>query len=1321
MNYIRGAVNAISAPYQYYKDINPATLTGAIDVIVIQRPSDNGGTELACSPFHVRFGKWQVLRPSEKKVTVSVNGHPIPFDMKIGEAGEAFFIFETDDDVPEDLITSPLLRPSSPMNEKTDASTNVETTRFGATKESGQNSDTDEPEPLDLNALPSPPEEDVQLGTALDDHNIPTEHISTSTHKSSASTSSVTASPAFLEQQSARRRASTVSVSTPHITSLPSPPPSPTRTPAEKEQDERADAALKQPGREVHVPEIKYEDGIALDAEGYHSQKPNSKSFKLTQNKRNGFHGRETSDRTIRGKDDEEASSYLFPSDSTCESESNLSSTPVKHTQAQSDDITSPDFHLDDSPANDEHAVHARHNDFQAKFLALPFPSRAISEPPPDLLFPPSSSVSNTASSTFSISKRFTGPGKLNVLSPVQEYSWEWGAFPTPSPMKSSFGKGGRFESSLAQIGSEEDHYNLASRDLHRGKVATTRGRTFVAGSLESTGKGKIIGLNTVDSDDERENVHARSMSVPPGLDESPTRDKRTENLVGKFVNADIEKVNVEDDEDAASSSSSSAYGSGGKLSVSKSDPTVFRVFIEGKMVEFELSLVEYVEDDRIDHVGNDTADEGHGHDELTRGRQTHKSHRASDSRNHLRVFSPDGRWPGIDEFETARLFERGKIFFEDFIQDDQLARDPRLVLKWTRQQYISQRDGSPLMDALILWRDLYIRRKGKRISTRPISPSSVSPDEDPEVTIPLSPFVDTEGRKLALERSKSEPPEVIRDKDLTGGGAKPPPPTSSSWVQWWRRSRKATNVTSTTTTEGTPDKLARPELKEAFSAPNGVTATQPLSIPHDELVRGSAPALPSTPEQKPSTEHQPVSAVSPTSSPKKYAKTLRLTSEQLKSLNLKPGPNSITFSLSMSGIVACTARIFMWDSTDLVVISDIDGTITKSDGLGHVFAMIGRDWTHLGVAKLYTDISRNGYKILYLTSRAIGQADATRGYLKGIKQNDYQLPEGPVIMSPDRLMASLHREVIMRKPEVFKMACLRDIQRLFGEASRNPFYAGFGNRITDALSYRTVNVPSSRIFTIDSTGEVKCELLELAGYKSSYIHMTDLVDQMFPPIHRKWAPEFTDFNFWKPPIQEFPLPDFSPPSPALSARSDTSTFARLRNFSLVGSRQSNVPKATAMVAAALSSSRASDAEQLLRNSKLQQMSSFERLSNTLGFSGNANGTILKDGRRSESPDSRSYSSSSYAGSEDEDDEIGFNGGRRERRRSTTSMPGSLEDMNLGDEDEGETEFGHDEQSTDYDEDYDPHGSEEIDEAAEEDTFFEDLLAAGEMKNVPFL
>lgn len=216
----------------------------------------------------------------------------------------------------------------------------------------------------------------------------------------------------------------------------------------------------------------------------------------------------------------------------------------------------------------------------------------------------------------------------------------------------------------------------------------------------------------------------------------------------------------------------------------------------------------------------------------------------------------------------------------------------------------------------------------------------------------------------------------------------------------------------------------------------------------------------------------------------KRYAKTLRLTSEQLRSLNLRKGANTVSFSVSSAyqGTATCVAKIFLWDYDAQVVISDIDGTITKSDALGHIFAMAGRDWTHLGVAKLFTDIRSNGYHILYLTSRAIGQADYTRKYLQKVEQNSCRLPDGPVIMSPDRLFSAFHREVIIRKPEVFKMACLRDVKKLFGD--RNPFYAGFGNRITDALSYRSVNVPPSRIFTIDSYGEVKLELL--SAFKSS-------------------------------------------------------------------------------------------------------------------------------------------------------------------------------------------------------------------------------------------
>ena len=57
------------------------------------------------------------------------------------------------------------------------------------------------------------------------------------------------------------------------------------------------------------------------------------------------------------------------------------------------------------------------------------------------------------------------------------------------------------------------------------------------------------------------------------------------------------------------------------------------------------------------------------------------------------------------------------------------------------------------------------------------------------------------------------------------------------------------------------------------------------------------------------------------------YAKTLRLTSGQLKALSLKPGPNSMSFSVNRA---VCQANMYYWSYNVPVVISDIDGTITK-------------------------------------------------------------------------------------------------------------------------------------------------------------------------------------------------------------------------------------------------------------------------------------------------------------------------------------------------------------------------------------------------------
>jgi phosphatidate phosphatase LPIN len=255
------------------------------------------------------------------------------------------------------------------------------------------------------------------------------------------------------------------------------------------------------------------------------------------------------------------------------------------------------------------------------------------------------------------------------------------------------------------------------------------------------------------------------------------------------------------------------------------------------------------------------------------------------------------------------------------------------------------------------------------------------------------------------------------------------------------------------------------------------------------------------------------------------YAKTLRLTSDQLKALGLKPGPNPISFTVNRA---TCQAYMYLWRYDVPIVISDIDGTITKSDALGQVLNMIGRDWTHIGVAKLYTEIVNNGYNIMYLTSRSIGQADTTRAYLNGVVQESYRLPKGPTIMSPDRTIAALRRELYIRKPEVFKMACLRDIRNLFGP-NRIPFYAGFGNRFTDALSYRSVSIPSNRIFTINSYAEVSLDLLSLNKLRYSYVNMREVVDHYFPPVNmlvEGGGEEYTDFTYWREPVLD--IEDFS-------------------------------------------------------------------------------------------------------------------------------------------------------------------------------------------------
>ncbi|CEG65915.1 Putative Lipin Ned1 [Rhizopus microsporus] len=471
------------------------------------------------------------------------------------------------------------------------------------------------------------------------------------------------------------------------------------------------------------------------------------------------------------------------------------------------------------------------------------------------------------------------------------------------------------------------------------------------------------------------------------------------------------------------------------------------------------------------------------------------------------------------DEKENKRIFDKEMITYDNFTHNPNILNDKRLVFRYNGKYYSAGRTG-PLFTSLVMYTD-----------------EQVSEQEEQKVS-------------------------DSRESYLFGRG----------WRQWLSRSsvaaeEKKNNEKKEEQDESNVDSSNSNQQNSSNSSSSSTTFTTTMTT--------------TSVGWKSDHTHPEEEVQENVISRKVYAKTLRLTSEQLKSLNLKRGANTITFSVTSAyqGTATCAAKVFYWRHDYQIVISDIDGTITKSDALGHVFTMIGKDWTHMGIAKLYTDIANNGYHFLYLTSRAIGQADYTRDYLKKVVQDKYQLPDGPVIMSPDRLFTSFHREVIMRKPEVFKMACLKDIQRLFD--GKDPFYAGFGNRITDARSYRSVNVPSSRIFTIDPYGDLKLELL--SGFKSSYIHLNDLVDQIFPPITKNTGSNsivlnnYNDWNYWKSPLPDIddipelsqpvptspkpkpikPDPSALPPNTVVSSNSTSTTRRLLRSFTSASSSNS--------------------------------------------------------------------------------------------------------------------------------------------------------------------
>ena len=226
--------------------------------------------------------------------------------------------------------------------------------------------------------------------------------------------------------------------------------------------------------------------------------------------------------------------------------------------------------------------------------------------------------------------------------------------------------------------------------------------------------------------------------------------------------------------------------------------------------------------------------------------------------------------------------------------------------------------------------------------------------------------------------------------------------------------------------------------------------------------------------------------------------KSSKLPSQIIEKFDLKEGMNEIQYIVDGFTI---NSNIYLWNYSDKIVISDFDGTVTRSDVIGQIGVYFGLDWTHKYIAKLYSHIVNNGYKMLYVTARTMYMQTSTKNSLNNIKQDGFSMPIGPMMMNESGYVDAIKTEIIDKVPQEFKIECLLNLLKLFPN-DVEPFYAGFGNKPSDKLAYEKIGIDPGKIYIINEKGEVSKNFKTKC--KTNFLLMDEQIDELFPFVYDK-------------------------------------------------------------------------------------------------------------------------------------------------------------------------------------------------------------------------
>ena len=158
-------------------------------------------------------------------------------------------------------------------------------------------------------------------------------------------------------------------------------------------------------------------------------------------------------------------------------------------------------------------------------------------------------------------------------------------------------------------------------------------------------------------------------------------------------------------------------------------------------------------------------------------------------------------------------------------------------------------------------------------------------------------------------------------------------------------------------------------------------------------------------------------------------------------------GKNLIRYTLvadSGAAIAYTEANIYLWSALDSVIVSDIDGTITKDNVGGVMDTVVQEKFEHIhnGICKFYEDLTQisrvedmnalnssdtgdGQIRFMYLSSRPITLVSNTRKLLVSVSQKceaqSHHLPPGPMMCNVVPLSSVLYSELVSKSVHVFK------------------------------------------------------------------------------------------------------------------------------------------------------------------------------------------------------------------------------------------------------------------------------------------------------------